>query len=44
MTLVLTAFVMVVGLAAVAIVKLENEKRSEQFARLSKRSNARFVD
>lgn len=44
MTLVLLAFVMVTGLGIAAILKLEDEKRAEQTARLSRRSNRNFVN
>lgn len=37
MTLVLIAFLMVTGLGIAAILKLEDEKRAEQFERLTKR-------
>ena len=44
MTLVLIAFLMVTGLGIAAILKLEDEKRAEQFARLAKRSNRHFTE
>ncbi len=44
MTIVITAFVMIVAMGVFAIIKLEDEKRSEQFAKLAKRRNAHFVD
>ena len=43
MALVLTAFIMIAGLTAAAIIKLESERKNEQFARLSGRRNARFI-
>lgn len=44
MIVVITAFVMIVALGIAAIMKLESESRSEQFARLSKRRATRFID
>lgn len=44
MVILLSTFAMVVALGIVAIVKLEDEKRMEQFQRLDQRANARFVD
>lgn len=44
MIIVITAFVMIVAMGVFAIIKLEDEKRAEQFARLSSRRNARLLD
>ncbi|MGB7285331.1 MAG: hypothetical protein WBC71_00190 [Salaquimonas sp.] len=44
MILLIATFSLVVALGVFAIVKLEDEKRAEQYARLSRRPNARFVD
>lgn len=44
MVLVIAAFVMVAAMSVFAVLKLESESRSEQFAKLSGRRNARFID
>lgn len=44
MSIVIGAFFMVVSLGIAAVVMLENERRSEQYARLSKRRNLHFID
>ena len=43
MTIVITAFILIVSLGVVSVLKLEAERRSEQFSRL-KRERGRFID
>ena len=44
MTIVITAFIMVVALGVAAVLRLEAESRSEQFARLARHRAGRFAD
>lgn len=44
MTLVITAFIMVVALAIATILRLEKEEKRVHFARTSSRTNRQFED
>ena len=44
MTLVITAFIMVVSLGVAAIMRLDSEASSEQFSRMKSNRNVHFAD
>ena len=44
MFFIISTFTMIVAIGVVAIIKLEDEKRIEQFERIKNRPNARFID